>query len=174
MCYYFTYCLINNDNEQYFRFVYLPLPNYLSPLTFIGTYLYTPIYPYLFVHLYLNVAAEDPGAGIGLGTILPFLPFYHWNYFYTIKIRIVVTIMTQFTNFSRREMCRAFGLRKYSRVPGVSRRSSRYDFSMAAPSTSAPPNVSFNNAGNTTRFMPTVGSNGNFRDVYHKTPFCQN
>ena len=56
MCYYFTYCLINNDNEQYFRFVYLPLPNYLSPLTFIGTYLYTPIYLSTYRPIYLYIS----------------------------------------------------------------------------------------------------------------------
>jgi hypothetical protein len=77
----------------------------------------------------------------------------------------------------RREMCRAFGLRKYSRVPGggMSRRSSRYDFSMAAPSTAQPGNftsgsglatTTFNSSGNNARFLPTSGSNGNFRVNY--------
>jgi hypothetical protein len=60
-----------------------------------------------------------------------------------------------------------YGRKKFykigSRVPGISRRSSRYDFSMAAPSTAAPGNTAFNSNSSVTRFMPTVGSNGNFR-----------
>ena len=73
-------------------------------------------------------------------------------------------------------MCRTFGLRKYARVPGggVSRRSSRYDFSNAAPSTVQNPNAStggfatttFNSSVSTARFMPTAGSNGNFRSNF--------
>lgn len=60
-------------------------------------------------------------------------------------------------------MCKAFGLRKYSRVPGVSRRSSRYDFSMAAPSTAVPANAAFSSSVSGTRQIPSTGSNGNFR-----------
>ena len=61
-------------------------------------------------------------------------------------------------------MCKAFGLRKYARVPGVSRRSSRYDFSIPAQSTAVPANAAFSGAvASGTRYIPSTGSNGNFR-----------
>ena len=69
-------------------------------------------------------------------------------------------------------MCRTFGLRKYSRVPGggVSRRSSRYDFSMATPATGITPNpmsvvanTAFNSSGSNARFLPSHPSNGTIR-----------
>ena len=69
-------------------------------------------------------------------------------------------------------MCRTFGLRKYSRVPGggMSRRSSRYDFSMATPATGITPNpmsvvanTAFNSSGSNARFLPSHPSNGNIR-----------
>ena len=69
-------------------------------------------------------------------------------------------------------MCRTFGLRKYSRVPGggMSRRSSRYDFSMATPATGITPNpmsvvanTAFNSSGSNARFLPSHPSNGTIR-----------
>ena len=86
MCYYFTYCLINNDNEQYFRFVYLPLPNYISPLTFIGTYLYTPIYLSTYRPIYLYISTYPYSSSFEsykspFSTYLPSQTFYTISFF---------------------------------------------------------------------------------------------